>query len=131
MKVVLSQTARKPIGQLLRERNLVSEEDLNNALALQKERRDKIGKILVDMGYVAEREVLSALSEQLNVPLFDGEYPAVPIETDKLPYRFLRSFHLIPVHSEDNVLSVVLSDPTDFETLSAIRLRTGARLKIF
>ena len=58
MKVLLSQAASvKPIGQMLRERGLVSEEDLNNALALQKERRHKIGKILVDLGYVAERDM--------------------------------------------------------------------------
>src|SRR5262245_47372126 len=128
---IFPQAAIKPIGQLLLERGLVSDEDLTNALALQKERRDKLGKILVDMGYVAERDVLAVLSKQLNVPLFEGDYPAVPIETNKLPYRFLRSFHLIPVHLEDTVLSIVLSDPMDFETVSAVRQRTGARLKIF
>jgi len=131
MKALGSQTAVKPIGQMLRERGLVSDEDLNNALALQKERRDKLGKILVDLGYVAERDVLTVLSEQLNTPVFNGEYPAVPIATDKLPYRFLKSFHLIPVHFAENVLSIVMSDPIDFETLSALRLRTGATLKVF
>jgi len=132
MKVLLSQAASvKPIGQMLRERGLVSEEDLNNALALQKERRHKIGKILVDLGYVAERDMLAVLSEQLKAPVFTDEYPAVPVATDKLPYRFLKSFHLIPVHSAENVLSIVMSDPIDFETLSAVRLRTGSTLQIF
>src|SRR5437667_10533442 len=131
MKALFSQTAVKPIGQMLRERGLVSEEDLNNALALQKERRDKLGKILVDLGYVAERDVLLVLGEQLNTPIFNGEYPAVPIATDKLPYRFLKSFHIIPVHFAENVLSIVTSDPGDFDTLSAIRLRTSATVKVF
>lgn len=132
MKVLLSQAASvKPIGQMLRERGLVSEEDLNNALALQKERPHKIGKILVDLGYVAERDMLGVLSEQLKAPVFADEYPAVPVVADKLAYRFLKSFHLIPVHYAENVLSIVMSDPIDFETLSAVRLRTGATLKIF
>ena len=130
MKVLLSHSAARPIGQLLRERGLLSEEDLNNALALQKERRDKLGRILIDLGYVAERDVLGVLSEQLKVPLFDGEYPAIPIEAGKLPYRFLKSFHILPIHFEDGVMSLAMSDPTDLETMSAVRIRTGARLKI-
>jgi general secretion pathway protein E len=125
------ETETKPLGQLLVERGLISEEDLKNALALQQERRDKLGRILIDLGYVAEREVLNVLSEQLNVPLFTGEYPAVPIETAGLPYRFLRAFYAIPVHIEDNILSLVMADPLDVETQNTVRLRTGMNLKIF
>ena len=50
------------------------------ALALQKERRDKLGRILIDLGYVAERDVIAVLSDQLKIPIFAGDYPAVPIE---------------------------------------------------
>jgi general secretion pathway protein E len=131
MKAFVAQTAVKPVGQMLRERGLVSEEDLNSALTLQKERRDKIGKILVDLGYISERDLALVLSEQLNTPVFDGEYPAVPVLSDKLPFRFLKTFHLIPVHFADNVLTIVMSDPIDFETLSAVRLRTDATPKVF
>jgi general secretion pathway protein E len=128
MEAVL--TEKKLFGQLLRERGLISEEDLENALALQRERKDKLGRILIDLGYVAERDVLSVLSEQLQVPLFQGEYPAVPIEAARLPYRFLRAFHTIPVHLESGMLSVVMADPLDLETQSAVRLRTGFQLSL-
>jgi general secretion pathway protein E len=121
----------KPLGQLLRDRGLVSEEDLKNALTLQQERKDKLGRILIDLGYVAERDVLSVLSAQLQVPVFSGEYPAVPVEPSKLPYRFLRAFHVIPVHLESDVLSLVMADPLDAETQSAIRLRTGFELSVY
>jgi general secretion pathway protein E len=130
MKVLLARETR-PIGRLLQDRGIISEEDLNNALALQKERPEKLGRILIDLGYVAERDVLSVLSEQLRVPLFSGEYPAVPIEVTRLPLRFLRNFHTIPVHLEDNVLSIVMSDPLDMETRSAISLRTAFDVKVF
>jgi len=130
MKALL-EIETKPLGQLLVERGLISEEDLKNALALQQERRDKLGRILVDLGYVAEREVLNVLSEQLKVPLFTGEYPAVPLEAAALPYRFLRAFHAIPVHIEENVLSLVMADPLDVETQNTVRLRSGMNVKIF
>src|SRR6185436_10153533 len=129
MKAVAEE--RKLFGQLLRERGLISEEDLNNALALQKERKDKLGRILIDLGCVAERDVLAVLSEQLDIDLFKGEYPVVPVEPTTLPQRFLRAFKTVPVHLEENELYLVMADPLDLETQSAIRLRTGHELKVF
>src|SRR5687768_4667146 len=97
------------LGEMLTERGLISEEDLKNALSLQKERKDKLGRILIDLGCIAERDVLSVLSDQLNVSLFAGEYPVVPIEPQTLPRRFLRAFHTLPVHVEGNALHLVMA----------------------
>src|SRR5213594_4806125 len=130
MKILLA-SETKPLGQLLLERGLISEEDLKNALVLQQERTDKIGRILIDLGYVAERDILAVVSDQLKVPIFDGEYPAVPIEADRLPFRFLRAFNVIPVHLENGVLRIVMADPLDLETQNSIRLRTGFALQVF
>jgi len=130
MKILLA-SETKPLGQLLLERGLISEEDLKNALVLQQERTDKIGRILIDLGYVAERDILAVVSDQLKVPIFDGEYPAVPIEADRLPFRFLRAFNVIPVHLENGVLRIVMADPLDLETQNSIRLRTGFAVQVF
>ncbi len=130
MNLLLS-TETRPLGQMLRERGLISEDDLKNALALQQERRDKLGRILVDLGYVAERDVLNVVSEQLKVPIFNGDYPAVPVESAGLPFRFLRAFNAIPVHVEDKVLSLVMADALDVETQNAARLRSGLELQVF
>jgi general secretion pathway protein E len=119
------------LGEMLLERGLIAEDDLRNALAVQQERKDKIGRILVDMGCVAEKDLLTVLSDQLNVALFDGDYPVVPVEPGLLPYRFLRASQTVPVHLEENVLSLVMADPLDGETQSAIRLRMRCDLKVF
>ena len=50
------------LGEMLIERKLITAEDLDRALELQKERGDKLGKTLVDMGFIALRDVLAALS---------------------------------------------------------------------
>ena len=80
------------LGEILIDRKLITTEDLDRALELQKERGEKIGKVLVDLGFVAARDVLAALSDQLGVPVvtFDDR-PATSPETEKLPPRFLRS----------------------------------------
>ena len=55
----------------------------------------------------------------------------MPIEADRLPFRFLRTFNTLPVHFEGNVLTVVMADPLDVETQDTIRLRTGFTLQVF
>ena len=49
------------LGEILIDRKLITTEDLDRALELQKERGEKIGKVLVDLGFVAARDVLAAL----------------------------------------------------------------------
>ena len=54
---------RKLIGQILVERNLISSQELRDALKLQRERKEKIGRILLDLGYLAERDLVQAISD--------------------------------------------------------------------
>src|SRR5438132_3478148 len=114
------------LGEILMERRLITQEDLDRALELQRERGDKIGKILVDLGFVAQREVLSALAEQLQVPLLalDGP-PAVSPEIETLSPRFLRQFRCLPVALHDHTVTLAMADPLDFETRSAVASCTG------
>src|SRR3954447_16839327 len=117
------------LGEMLLERQFVSAEDLQRALELQKERGEKIGKILIDAGYCSARDVMAVLAEQLQVPLatIDGP-PAVSPETDKLSPRFLRQFRCLPLARQDSRMPLGMSDPLDFETLAAVRTFTGLRV---
>src|SRR5713226_203545 len=114
------------LGEILMERRLITQEDLDRALELQRERGDKIGKILVDLGFIAQREVLAALAEQLQVPLLalDG-LPAVSPEIEALSPRFLRQFRCLPVALHDHTVTLAMADPLDFETRSAVASCTG------
>jgi len=117
------------LGEMLIERKLISNEDLERALELQKERGDKLGKTLVDMGFVAMRDVLAALSEQLDVPLVSIEGPpAVSSETEALSPRFLRQFRCLPVGRDDHTVTLAMADPLDVETISAVRNCTGLKV---
>ena len=114
------------LGEMLMARGLVSAEDLDKALEIQRERGEKIGKILVDLGFVAMRDVLAALSEQLSIPIVavDGPPPAIP-ETEGLTARFLRQCRAIPVGLEGSTLRLAMADPLDFETVATVRGFTG------
>ncbi len=117
------------LGEMLIERQLITPEDLDKALEIQKERDERIGKILVDLGFVALRDVMDALSEQLDVPLVTLEKPppATP-ETEGLSPRFLRQFRCIPVGVHDSTMTLAMADPLDFETITTVRNVTGLKV---
>jgi general secretion pathway protein E len=117
------------LGEILIERKLISDEDLERALELQKERGDKIGKTLVDMGFVAMRDVLAALADQLGVPLVAIEGPpSVSTETEALSPRFLRQSRCLPVGRDDHTVTLAMADPLDVETIAAVRNCTGLKI---
>ena len=122
---------RKLIGQILVERNLISSQELHNALALQRERNEKIGRILLDLGYLAERDLVQAISDQQQAPLITAaEFPAVPIEVQTLSYKFMKQFKLLPLDLEGTCLTLAMADPSDSETLESVRLFSGHEVKV-
>ena len=119
------------LGELLVERGLVSADEVDRALELQSERGDKLGKILVDLGYIASRDVLAALSDQLGIPLVSisiEDTPAVSPETEKLSPKFLKQFRCLPYKLEEQSLTLAMADPLDFETISAVESTSGLRV---
>jgi len=118
------------LGEILLERQKIEPDELDRALELQQERGDKLGKILVDMGLIAQRDVLAALSDQLGIPLvtIDGPPPAAP-EIEGLTDRFLRQCRAYPVALADSVLTLAMADPLDFETVAAVRAYSGLQIR--
>jgi general secretion pathway protein E len=115
------------LGEILIERQQITQGDLARALELQRERSgDKLGKILVDLGFVAQRDILSALAEQLQVPVLAIEGPpAVSPEIETLSPRFLRQFRCLPVALHDHTVTLAMADPLDFETRATVASCTG------
>ena len=120
----------KKLGELLMERGNLALEDLERALEIQRERGDKIGRILVDLGFISQKDLLLALSDQLGLPVaqLDGAPPVTP-ETERLSRRFLRQARALPLAIEGTTLRLAMADPLDFETLSAARMATGLTIE--
>ena len=117
------------LGERLLAKGLIQQDDLDRALELQKERGEKIGRLLVELGLVAQRDVLAALSEQLAMPVvaIDGANFSAP-ETDGLAGRFLRQSKCLPLGLGENGLTLAMADPLDFETIAAVRGFTGLKV---
>ncbi|MDJ0836275.1 MAG: type II secretion system ATPase GspE [Acidobacteriota bacterium] len=132
----LIKLGRKRFGQYLIERNRISTKDLERALALQKESGTKIGKILVDMGFLTERDATMILCEQLGYPYKDPEeYPQpenVPDILERVPLKFLVTNAILPIalDEEKNDLHLVVEDPNNKVALSGIRAQTDCNLSL-
>ena len=117
------------LGEILIQRKLLEAEDVERALELQKERGDKLGKILIDMGFIAQRDLLAALSEQLGIPVVVVDQPPpVGPEIDGIAPRFMRQCRFIPYRFEESALTIAMADPLDFETIAAVRGFCGLKV---
>jgi general secretion pathway protein E len=122
--------SKKLIGQIFLERGLIDEEELKTALSLQSESRERMSKLLVDLGYVSERDCLAIVSEHLNIPsIAAADYPTVPVLDNVFAFRFMKQCKFIPVALENNVLTLAMADPLDSATLDSARQATGYQLK--
>jgi general secretion pathway protein E len=123
--------SKKLIGQVFLERGLIDEEELRTALNLQAESREKLGKLLVDLGYISERDCLAVVSEHLDIPAISGaDYPEVPVLENVLTFRFMKQCKLVPVALENSILTLAMTDPMDGATVDSVRQATGYQIRV-
>lgn len=102
------------LGDLLVQQGTISEEQLQQALAEQRKSGRKLGYTLTDMGLVTEPQLLSFLSQHLNVPLINIEqYPVSQQAVKLLPEVQARRYRAIVLDDKGDSLLVGMSDPAD------------------
>ena len=102
------------IGDLLVERGQLSEEQLKECLEDQKETGHKLGKIIVDKGFVDEDTFLTFLSEQFQMPYYQlNGFALDPELVDKLPETYARRYRALVLERKNGELVVGMVDPMD------------------
>lgn len=102
------------IGEVLLEAGLITKEQLDKAVEIQKKHGGKLADIIIGSGFVTEVEFLRALSNQLNLPFIELEHYSVkPKIIRKLPERIARRFKALVLDYIDDQYLVGLADPTD------------------
>ncbi|RLG54237.1 MAG: type II/IV secretion system protein [Candidatus Hydrothermarchaeota archaeon] len=120
----------KLLGEILVERGFCSEADVKRALEIQKEFGGRIGSILVNLGAITEKQLISALAEQFRLPsLSDAEdlkaFPLKGIETS-----FLIENEIYPIQETEEEIHVVTNDPLKIDLFSFLERKLGKTLKI-
>ena len=102
------------LGELLVQQKLLSEAQLQLALAEQKRSGRKLGRFFVENGFVTEDEISGALAQQLNIPYIDLKYYNFNPDTVRLlPETQARRFRAIALEDRGGALLFGLADPTD------------------
>ncbi|EKO3914451.1 type II/IV secretion system protein, partial [Vibrio metschnikovii] len=105
---------RKRLGDLLVEEGIITEQQVQQALAAQKQTGSKLGATLIELGFVTEQQMLSFLSQQLFIPLIDLNRAHVDIDAVQiLPEVHARRLRALVMSRQGNLLRVVMSDPAD------------------
>ena len=132
MKNIFIFPERKKFGQILLENNLISPEQLEKALALQKNSVQRIGEILVSIGAITLGQVAEVLAVQLGILFISlDEYQVQSSAVKLLPRKIAESFKAIPLKFEDHdTLLVTMADPVNIIFQDEIKKITGHKIKI-
>lgn len=121
---------RQRLGDLLLAHRLITEEQLDDALAIQARDARPLGAILIERGYVDKALMLRALAAQRHVRYwdFDRDAPA-PEALDLVPPRMCRRYHLLPVERRGDLLMVAMRQPDDLDAIDLVRNVTKLRVE--
>ena len=107
-----SSTTRMHLGELLVGAQLITNDQLAEALLQQSSSGERIGTLLVELGAIGERDLAKALSTQLHVPLVDlSQQTPTPEAIEHLPESVCRSHLAVPLVLESAGLTIAVSDP--------------------
>ncbi len=117
---------------MLVRRNLLTPDKLEKALKIQKEKKERIGDILVELGYISQDNLLEVLSSELNIPVLHLSRCRITPEVISLvPKKVAEHYCLIPVSSFESIITLAMSDPMNVNALDDIRRATGLEVRAF
>ncbi len=120
------------LEERLVERGLVSAQEMERILKLQQEQQAPLTRLVVELGFVSEDDLLPVLSDHLGIPLVSlKDFPLgpLPVETLLDAVEFLKFSKIAPVKAEGAELLVATPHPTDLSRLHALELATGLKVR--
>ncbi|MDP2091565.1 MAG: MSHA biogenesis protein MshE, partial [Pseudohongiella sp.] len=109
------------IGDLLVQNGVIAEAQLQQALAKQRSTGQRLGRTLINLGFIQEDKFLGFLSEQLNLPFVDlRRYKFDNAVVQRMSETHARRFRAIALSEKSGLLLVGMADPTDIYAIDAI-----------
>lgn len=111
------------LGELLISAGVINEEQLERALAIQKNTKERLGDILVEHKIITNDELINALQMQLGIDFIDLTAISIPVELAKfVPRNIARKHCIVPVKLLDDTLYIAMSDPLDFIAQEEVKM---------
>jgi type IV pilus assembly protein PilB len=118
------------LGELLVREDLISPEQLETALAVQKVSGGRLSYHLSRLGYLEESELADILSRQYNVPSINlSEFEIDPEVIKLIPREVAEKYKVIPISKADNSLIVAMADPSNIIAIDDIKFMTSYNIE--
>ena len=121
---------RKKLGEMLAEANLLTEDQLKEALMDLPKSKLKLGQYLIRKGLVGEHPMLEMLSRQLKIERYQPEkYPLDQSLAQLIPLDYAQKFQIAPLKKKGRLLTICMSDPMDIDTLDGVEMLTNCEVE--
>ncbi len=118
------------LGEILLKENLVSADQLKQAIEHQKANGGRLGNSLVKLGFLSDDEVTAVLSRQYGVPSINLSYFEVDPSVIKLiPMETAMKYQILPLSRVGSSLTVAMVDPTNVFAMDDIKFMTGFNIE--
>jgi len=126
-------TTRLKLGEMLKEAGLASDEQVEAALKEQKRKKQPIGDIFVDLGFVTEKDIAETLAIQMEIPFVSGDRGMLKPRIDQgleklLPAEIARQYNALPLSRDNGILTLVMIDPSDVVAIDNLRKITNCEM---
>lgn len=125
--------SREKLGEILIKEKLITEEQLEKAIEVQKKEGKRLGETLINLGILTEKDIVIALAKQLSIPYASYSKgllkPAENQDLAKLiPEDYARRNLLLPISKHMNSLTVAFMDPLDLITIDNLKRMTNCEI---
>ncbi len=126
-----SGAGRARIGELLRKEGQITQRQLDEALAIQKKSKRKLGSVLLKLGYIDEDTILNVLSRIYNFPaVFISREPPRPEALEKMSFETARKYMAFPLRIIGKSLQVTMTEPTDSQAVESLQMEVRMPLSV-
>lgn len=121
---------RKRLGEVLIEAELITNEQLEATLELQKQKKLPLGELLISLGFLTETQLYKSLEYLLRIPYVELVATTVDPEAVLMLNEQSALKHMtIPIRKNGNELTVVMRDPLNYNSIDELRAMTGMEIK--
>lgn len=121
---------KKKLGDLLVDVGMISAEQLDKAITIQKQSGKRLGEVLIEMGFITNDDMIQVLEFQLGIPHVNLEKYEIDKEVClKIPESIARRHGLIPIAADNGILKLAMSDPLNVFAIDDVRIFSGMEVQ--
>src|SRR5438093_10562309 len=114
------------LGELLTRASLITQDQLKDALKVQKETGGKLGETLIKLNFVSEEDITECLSQQFGVPSINlAHFEIDPSVINLTNADVARKYNILPVNKTGATITIAMADPTNVFAMDDIKFMTG------